>query len=100
MNRKFTGFALLALGLLSYGLYQALVVAPTEATMGDVQRIFYYHFPAFPPLALCYGATFVASIVYLIRRRPAVDALAVSTAEVGLLYNTAILVVGSIWAKP
>ena len=32
--------------LLVFGLYQALVVAPTEQTMGDVQRIFYYHVPS------------------------------------------------------
>jgi heme exporter protein C len=68
--------------------------------MGDVYRIFYYHFPAFPPFALCYFACFAASILYLVKRKPVLDALAVSTAEVGLLYNTAILVVGTIWAKP
>ena len=26
--------------------YEALLVAPTEQTMGDVQRIFYYHVPS------------------------------------------------------
>jgi len=30
----------------SYGTYQGLVVAPREETMGDAQRIFYYHVPA------------------------------------------------------
>ena len=32
------------LGLLGYGFYQGMYVAPTEATMGNIQRIFYYHF--------------------------------------------------------
>jgi heme exporter protein C len=100
MNRKFTALALLTLGLLSYGLYQALEVAPTEATMGDVQRIFYYHVPSFPPLTLCYFTAFVASVLYLVWRKPALDALAVSTAEVGLVFNTVILITGPIWAKP
>ncbi len=34
------------LALLGYTSYLALVVAPTEQTMGDVQRIFYYHVPS------------------------------------------------------
>ena len=46
MKNKFTIFALITLGLLSFGLYEALVAAPTEQTMGDVQRIFYYHVPS------------------------------------------------------
>ena len=41
MKRAFPILGLLTAGLLSYALYQALVVAPTEQTMGDVQRIFY-----------------------------------------------------------
>ena len=36
----------LTLGLLGYAFYQGMYVAPTEATMGDIQRIFYYHFPS------------------------------------------------------
>ena len=32
--------------LLGYAFYQGMYVAPTEATMGDIQRIFYYHFPS------------------------------------------------------
>ena len=47
MNRTtFTILGLITLGLLSWGLHQALVVAPTEQTMGNIQRIFYYHFPS------------------------------------------------------
>ncbi len=34
------------LGLLGYGFYVAMYVVPTEATMGNVQRIFYYHLPS------------------------------------------------------
>jgi len=37
----------LTLGLLGYGFYQAMNVAPTEATMGEIQRIFYTTSP--PP---------------------------------------------------
>ena len=34
------------LALLGEAFYQAMYLAPTEATMGDIQRIFYYHFPS------------------------------------------------------
>ncbi len=46
MKRAFPILAVLTALLLTYSTYQALVVAPTERTMGDVQRIFYYHVPS------------------------------------------------------
>jgi heme exporter protein C len=100
MNFKFTAFAVLALGLLSYALYQGMMVAPTEATMGDVQRIFYYHVPSAWTGFLCFFANFAASLVYLARRSAKADAVAISTAEVGLVFTTVVLVTGPIWARP
>ena len=97
---KFKLFAILTFVLLSLGLYQALVVAPTEATMGDVQRIFYYHVPSAWTAFLCFFANFVASILYLFRRSPVTDAVALSTAEVGVVFCTIVLVTGPIWARP
>ena len=79
-------FALFTLALLSWGLYQALVGAPTEATMGPVQRIFYYHVPNAWVMELCFPLNFLASIIYLATRKPAVDAFAVATAEVGVVF--------------
>jgi heme exporter protein C len=100
MKSTFTIFALLAFALLSYGLYQGLVVAPTEATMKDVQRIFYYHVPSAWTAFLCFFGNFVASIWYLVSRNPKADAVALSTAEVGVVFCTIVLVTGPIWAKP
>ena len=50
------------LALLAFGLYQALVVAPTEQTMGDVQRIFYYHVPSAWTAILLFFINLIASI--------------------------------------
>ena len=100
MKRIFTVFALLTGLLLSYALYQALVVAPTEKTMGDVQRIFYYHVPSAWTAFLLFTINFVASVVYLIRRSLAADALAVVSAEVGVVFCTVVLVTGPLWARP
>ena len=100
MKRIFTVFALLTGLLLSYALYQALIVAPTEKTMGDVQRIFYYHMPSAWTAFLLFTINFVASVVYLIRRSSAADALAVVSAEVGVVFCTVVLVTGPLWARP
>lgn len=100
MKRIFTVFALLTGLLLSYALYQALVVAPTEKTMGDVQRIFYYHVPSAWTAFQLFTINFVASVVYLIRRSLAADALAVVSAEVGVVFCTVVLVTGPLWARP
>ena len=98
--KRFTVFALITFALLTYALYQALVAAPTEMTMGAVQRIFYYHVPSAWTAFLCFFANFGASVYYLAKRCPKSDAVAVSTAEVGVVFCTVVLVTGPIWAKP
>jgi len=100
MKRVFPILAILTAALLSYGLYQALVVAPTEKTMGDVQRIFYYHVPSAWTAGVLFFVNFVASIIYLARRNTKADALALASAEVGVVFCTIVLVTGPIWARP
>jgi heme exporter protein C len=100
MKRGFIFFALVTLGLLSYALYMALVGAPTERTMGDVQRIFYYHVPSAWVAFLCFAVNAVASITYLLKRNATADAIALSTAEVGVVFCTIVLITGPIWARP
>ncbi|PYV84069.1 MAG: cytochrome C assembly protein [Acidobacteria bacterium] len=86
--------------LLSFGLYAALVIAPTERTMGDVQRIFYYHVPSAWTAFLLFIINFVASLLYLIRKNIKADILAQVSAEVGVVFCTVVLVTGPIWARP
>jgi heme exporter protein C len=100
MKRLFPILAVLTALLLVYALYQALVVAPTERTMGDVQRIFYYHVPSAWTAFLLFLVNLVASVVYLVNRNPKVDAVAAVSAEVGVVFCTVVLVTGPIWARP
>ncbi|HKU23734.1 MAG TPA: cytochrome c biogenesis protein CcsA [Terriglobales bacterium] len=100
MRRTFVIFALLTFGLLSYALYEGMVAAPTEQTMGEVQRIFYYHVPSAVTAFTLFLINFVVSIIYLARRSRQADALAVSTAEVGVVFCTVVLVTGPLWARP
>src|ERR1700751_4149655 len=64
MKRGFSILAIVTALLLSFALYEALVVAPTERTMGDVQRIFYYHVPSAWTAFLLFFVNLAASIVY------------------------------------
>jgi heme exporter protein C len=100
MKRAFPIFFVLTAILLAFALYQALVVAPTEKTMGDVQRIFYYHVPSAWTAFILFFINFFASIYYLIKRSPTADIVALVCAEVGVVFCTVVLVTGPIWARP
>jgi len=81
-------------------MFAALIYAPTERVQGDVQRIFYVHLAVAWNAYLAFFVVFVASIAYLWRRAPWLDAVARSSAEIGLLFTTLTLIVGSLWARP
>src|SRR5450755_4672621 len=100
MKYAFTVFGFLTAILLAYALYQGLVVAPTEHTMGDVQRIFYYHVPSAWTAFILFFINFGASVFYLIKRKPVADIVALVSAEVGVVFLTVNLVTGPIWARP
>jgi heme exporter protein C len=100
MKRAFPILAILTAALLSYALYEALVVAPTDQLQGDVYRIIYYHVPSAWTMFVFFLVNFVASVVYLIGRNSKADAVAVSAAEVGVVFCTVVLVTGPLWARP
>src|SRR6266852_8281389 len=100
MKRGFSILAIVTALLLSFALYEALIAAPTERTMGDVQRIFYYHVPSAWTAFLLFLINFVASVVFLIRRDTKADILALVTAEVGVVFCTVVMATGPIWARP
>src|SRR6266576_866727 len=86
MKRGFSILAIVTALLLSFALYEALVVAPTERTMGDVQRIFYYHVPSAWTAFLLFLINFVASMIYLARPSVKADILALVSADVGVVF--------------
>jgi heme exporter protein C len=81
-------------------LYMAFLQAPREKTMGDLQRIFYFHVPAGMVGLVALAVNFAASLMYLIRKNRWWDSLALSAAELGVMFMTIVLVTGPIWAKP
>jgi heme exporter protein C len=93
-------FPAIVLGLLIYAFKQAMFIAPTEQTMGDIQRIFYYHVPSAFVAFSCFFTNLIASIVYLKTRNLAADAFALASAEVGVVFCSVVLVTGPLWARP
>ena len=99
-------FSLITVALMVWGFDQAIYVAPTESTMGEVQRIFYYHVPIAMLSFLFFAISFVASLVYLACRRSrpllaqSADAWALAGAEVGVVFCTVVLITGPLWGKP
>ncbi|MDQ3856120.1 MAG: cytochrome c biogenesis protein CcsA [Chloroflexota bacterium] len=104
-RRTWPDLAVSSLGLLTFvsmlcTLYLALLYAPTEATQGDVQRIFYFHVPVAWVGFLAFFVVFVGSGMYLWKRSLAWDAVARSSAEIGLLFTSLMLITGSLWGRP
>jgi heme exporter protein C len=80
--------------------YAALFIAPTEKTMGLIQRIFYFHVPSAISAFVAFFIVFIANCAYLVTRRPKWDWLGVAGAEVGVACCTVVLITGPIWARP
>ena len=74
--------------------------APTEKEMGEIQRIFYFHVPLAWIAFLAFFIVFISSIFYLWKRDLKWDILAHSSAEIGVMFTTLVLITGPIWAKP
>lgn len=86
--------------LMVTALYMVFIYVPTETTMGIVQRIFYLMVPLGWLALLSFLIVFIGSIIYLAKRDIKWDTIAYCSAEVGLVFTTLALIVGSLWARP
>jgi heme exporter protein C len=73
--------------------------APYEATMGMVQKIFYYHMPSAAVFLTAAVVCGVASVRFLISRDPRHDRTAWAAAELLVLFGAITLVTGPLWAR-
>ncbi|MDE0721663.1 MAG: cytochrome c biogenesis protein CcsA, partial [Dehalococcoidia bacterium] len=81
-------------------LYFIFMVAPTDAVLGHVQRVFYFHVPIAIMSFLAFFVVFITSLMYLLNRSPKWDNVAHASAEVGVVFVTLALITGIIWARP
>jgi len=85
--------------MLAVNTYMAFIYAPTEATMGAVQRIFYFHVGAAWAGAVGFITVLVAGIAYLTTRNHTWDIVSHASVEVGIALVTIAIVGGMIWAQ-
>jgi len=78
-------------------LYFIFLVAPVEARMGVVQKIFYFHVPSWYAMYLGAGACFLGSLAYLARATDTRDAIARAGAEVAVVFGAIGLITGPLW---
>ena len=90
----------LSILLLAVATYLALVFAPTEAVMGDVQRVFYFHIGTAWVGLLGFIFSAVLGIVYLITKNLKWDVVEVAAVEISVVFFLITIALGSIWARP
>jgi len=93
------GLNALAAIALTASLWMVFFYAPTERSMGVVQRIFYVHVPSAWVAFLAFGIVALCSLGYLWLRDERLDAISVASAELGILFTTIVLVTGPLWGK-
>ncbi len=86
--------------LLAVATYLALFYAHEEATMGAVQRVFYFHVATAWTGLLGFMAAGVAGVVYLVKHDEKWDIVEVAAVEISLVFFFITIVLGSIWARP
>jgi len=93
-------FEITTLVTMVVALYAIFLYAPIEKTMGVIQKIFYFHVSSAFLSFFGFFIVFVASILFLYRRDRKWDILAQSSAEIGVIFCSLVLITGPIWAKP
>ncbi len=86
--------------LLAGSAFLALVYAPEELVMGQVQRVFYFHVATAWTGLLGFVAAGVAGVMYLVKRDEKWDTVEVAAVEISLVFFFITIVLGSIWARP
>jgi heme exporter protein C len=98
MRKAFTPLVVVTAAMFAYAPI-AIANAPYESTMGLIQKIFYFHVPAWMAMYAGIAICGVASAVHLFRNRPAADRIAGAAAELIVLFGAIGLVTGPLWGR-
>ena len=79
---------------------RAIAFTPVEAIQGPAQKIFYVHAPSAWVAFLAFALVAVTGLLYLWLRDERLDRIAESSAEVGVVFTTVVLISGPLWGKP
>lgn len=86
--------------LMAVALSRAIWFTPAERLQGLAQKIFYLHLPSAWVAFLAFGLTAIAGGVWLFIKDARLDRFAESSAEVGVIFTTGVLISGPLWGKP
>lgn len=76
------------------------IYAPTERTMGNVQRIFYFHVGSAWVGAVAFFVALFGGVNYLRAPSRKWDTVALASVEIGLVFLTMATAAGSVWGRP
>ena len=98
MKKLFTPLLVVALVMFAYAPLM-IAGAPFEATMGLVQKIFYFHVPSWFVMFTAVFICGIESAIFLFRGKPSADRIAVAAAELAVLFGLLGLVTGPLWGR-
>jgi heme exporter protein C len=98
MRKLFTPLAILT-ALMFASAPVVIANALFESTMGLVQKIFYFHVPAWFAMFAAVFVCGIGSALYLFKGRRDADRVAASAAELAVLFGAIGLVTGPLWAR-
>jgi heme exporter protein C len=84
--------------LILISIYLIFIYIPPHETMGDVQRIFYFHVASAWVSYLAFGVTFATGLLYLKTKDLKWDTIAFVSAEIGVIFCSIAIITGSLWA--
>ena len=97
-NRTFVPLLIVAMLLFAFAPVM-IARAPYEATMGLVQKIFYYHVPAAMAMFVSAVVCGIASSLFLFKDARRADRWALAAAELSVLFGAIVLITGPLWAR-
>jgi len=86
--------------VLAIAIYLALISAPEEAVMGQLQRIFSYHLGTAWTGLLGFLFASGLGIAYLVKQYIKWDIAEVAAVEISAVFFLITIILGSIWARP
>ena len=97
-NRTFVPLVVVAALLFAFAPV-LIAWAPYEATMGLVQKIFYFHVPAAMAMFVSAFVCGIASALFLFKENRRADRWALAAAELSVLFGAIVLITGPLWAR-
>jgi heme exporter protein C len=98
MRKLFVPLLVLATALFACAPF-VIANAPFESTMGLIQKIFYFHVPAWWMMFTAVFICGVAGAIFVFRKNPAADRVTVTAAELAVFFGLIGLVTGPLWSR-